>query len=126
MSARTVLRELSAVARGAPASAWGWWAARAGVGWSRWEPTALDLILVATCTPDMPLPSTACLIQRNLKASRAIAFDLAAACSGFLYGLAVADLYVRAGTCRRGFLVGTEAMLNAVDRSDASTSRPLR
>src|SRR2546427_9463629 len=42
-----------------------------------------------------PLPSTACLIQRNLKASRAIAFDLAAACSGFLYGLSVADLYVR-------------------------------
>src|SRR5437667_464201 len=60
-------------------------------------------------------------LQRNLKASRAIAFDLAAACSGFLYGLAVADLYVRAGTCRRVLLVGTEVMSSVIDWTDRST-----
>jgi len=69
----------------------------------------------------MPLPSTACLIQRNLKASRAIAFDLAAACSGFLYGLSVADLFVRSGTCRRVVLIGTEVMSSVLDWTDRST-----
>ncbi|MDO8547251.1 MAG: beta-ketoacyl-ACP synthase III, partial [Nitrospirales bacterium] len=62
-----------------------------------------------------------CLIQRNLKASRAIAFDLAAACSGFLYGLSVADLYVRSGTCRKALVVGTEVMSSVVDWTDRGT-----
>src|SRR2546426_2995581 len=103
---RTGIRERRIVDDGVASSDLGTDAARAALAASGWDPADLDLILVATCTPDMPLPSTACLIQRNLKASRAIAFDLAAACSGFLYGLSVADLYVRSGTCRRVLLVG--------------------
>src|SRR5205823_13615602 len=95
--------------------------ALAALAASRWDPADLDLILVATCTPDMPLPSTACLIQRNLKATGAFAFELAAACSGVLYGLSVADLYVRSGTCRRVLLVGTEVMSAIMDWTDRST-----
>jgi len=118
---RTGIRERRVVDAGVASSDLGTDAARAALAASGWDPADLDLILVATCTPDMPLPSTACLIQRNLKASRAIAFDLAAACSGFLYGLAVADLYVRAGTCRRVLLVGTEVMSSVIDWTDRST-----
>src|SRR2546422_4839632 len=118
---RTGIRERRIVDDGVASSDLGTDAAHAALAASRWDPADLDLILVATCTPDMPLPSTACLIQRNLKASRAIAFDLAAACSGFLYGLSVADLYVRSGICRRVLLVGTEVMSSVIDWTDRST-----
>ena len=118
---RTGIRERRIVAEGAASSDLGTDAARAALQAGGWDPADLDLILVATCTPDMPLPSTACLIQRNLKARRAMAFDLAAACSGFLYGLSVADLYVRAGTCRRVLVIGTEVMSAIVDWADRGT-----
>src|SRR3989449_3578643 len=118
---RTGIRERRVVDDGVASSDLGTDAARAALAASGWDPADLDLILVATCTPDMPLPSTACLIQRNLKASRAIAFDLAAACSGLLYCLSVADLYVRSGTCRRVLLVGTEVMSAIMDWTDRST-----
>src|SRR5437867_12701217 len=118
---RTGIRERRVVPQGMASSDLGTEAARAALNTAGWDALDLDLILVATCTPDMPLPSTACLIQRNLKASRAIAFDLAAACSGFLYGLSVADLYVRSGICRRVLLVGTEVMSSVIDWTDRST-----
>ncbi|HEV8242438.1 MAG TPA: beta-ketoacyl-ACP synthase III [Nitrospirales bacterium] len=119
--ARTGIRERRIVDDGVASSDLGTEAAQAALVTGGWDPAELDLILVATCTPDMPLPSTACLIQRNLKASRAIAFDLAAACSGFLYGLSVADLYVRSGACRRVLVVGTEVMSSVVDWTDRGT-----
>jgi len=118
---RTGIRERRVVDEGVASSDLGTEAARAALEAGGWEAADLDLLLVATCTPDMPLPSTACLIQRNLKASRAIAFDLAAACSGFLYGLSVADLYVRSGTCRKALVVGTEVMSSVIDWTDRST-----
>jgi len=118
---RTGIRERRVVAEGVASSDLGTEAARAALAAGEWDPADLDLILVATCTPDMLLPSTACLIQRNLKAHRAMAFDLAAACSGFLYGLSVADLYVRTGTCRRALVIGTEVMSAIVDWTDRST-----
>ena len=118
---RTGIRERRVVDEGVASSDLGTEAARAALATGGWDAADLDLLLVATCTPDMPLPSTACLIQRNLKASRAIAFDLAAACSGFLYGLSVADLYVRSGTCRKALVVGTEVMSSVIDWTDRST-----
>jgi 3-oxoacyl-[acyl-carrier-protein] synthase-3 len=118
---RTGIRERRVVDEGVASSDLGTEAARAALAAGGWEAADLDLLLVATCTPDMPLPSTACLIQRNLKASRAVAFDLAAACSGFLYGLSVADLYVRSGTCRKALVVGTEVMSSVIDWTDRST-----
>ena len=118
---RTGIRERRVVDEGVASSDLGTEAARVALAAGGWDAADLDLLLVATCTPDMPLPSTACLIQRNLKASRAIAFDLAAACSGFLYGLSVADLYVRSGTCRKALVVGTEVMSSVIDWTDRST-----
>jgi 3-oxoacyl-[acyl-carrier-protein] synthase-3 len=118
---RTGIRERRIVAEGVASSDLGTEAALAALAAGQWDPADLDLILVATCTPDMLLPSTSCLIQRNLKARRAMAFDLSAACSGFLYGLSVADLYIRAGTCRRVLLIGTEVMSAVVDWTDRST-----
>ena len=70
--------------------------ARAGCG-----PDDIDLIICATVTPDFPFPSTACLVQNTLGATRASAFDISAACSGFLYGLAIADKYIATGAASR-------------------------
>jgi 3-oxoacyl-[acyl-carrier-protein] synthase III len=118
---RTGIAERRIVSDGIASSDLGTEAAQSALARAGWNADSLDLIVVATCTPDMPLPSTACLIQRNLKATRAFAFDLAAACSGFLYGLSVADLYIRSGTCRRVLLIGTEVMSGMMDWTDRST-----
>jgi 3-oxoacyl-[acyl-carrier-protein] synthase-3 len=81
----------------------------------------LDGILVATATPDMLFPATACLVQAQLGATRAFAFDVAAACTGFLYGLAVADQYVKAGAARTLLVIGAEVLSRVVDWSDRTT-----
>ncbi|MEW6325324.1 MAG: beta-ketoacyl-ACP synthase III [Nitrospirota bacterium] len=81
----------------------------------------LDLIVVATATPDMLFPATACLVQERLAAKQAFAFDLSAACTGFLYALAVADQYLRAGTYRTALVVGAEVLSRMIDWTDRST-----
>ncbi len=81
----------------------------------------LQLIIVATTTPDMLFPSTACLVQRRLGARAAAAFDLSAACSGFLFGVSVADQYIRTGCYRRILVVGAEVMSRITDWTDRST-----
>ncbi len=80
----------------------------------------LDLILVATCTGDAPLPATACVLQHRLGAQRAAACDISAACSGFVYALAVGDAYVRSGY-RRVLVVGSEVMSMLMDWTDRGT-----
>lgn len=81
----------------------------------------VDLIIVATVTPDMFFPSTACLVQEKLGAKRAAAFDLSAACSGFLYGTSVAAQFVASGMYRYVVVVGVESLSKIVDWSDRST-----
>jgi 3-oxoacyl-[acyl-carrier-protein] synthase-3 len=81
----------------------------------------LDMILVATVTPDMFFPSTACMLQDRLGARRAAALDISAACSGFIYGLGVADGLVRAGTARTVLLVGGETLTKVVNWQDRNT-----
>lgn len=85
------------------------------------EPAALDLIIVATVTPDFPFPATACLIQDNLKASNAVAFDISAACSGFIYGLSIAEKFIRTGTVRKALVIGAEVLTRIVDWTDRNT-----
>ena len=80
----------------------------------------LDLILVATCTGDAPLPATACVLQHRLGAQRAAACDISAACSGFVYALAVGDAYVRSGY-GRVLVVGSEVMSMLMDWTDRGT-----
>jgi len=85
------------------------------------DPMDLDLILVSTVTPDMFFPATACVLQAQLGAAHAAAFDLSAACSGFIYGLSVADAYLRAGLMRNVLLVGAETLSKLVDWNDRAT-----
>lgn len=85
------------------------------------RPADVDVILVATATPDMLFPATACLVQTRLGANRAFAFDLSAACTGFLYGLSVADQYVRSGSARTVLVIGAEVLSRVVDWTDRAT-----
>lgn len=84
-------------------------------------PGELDLLVVATVTPDTPFPSTACHLQRHLGASRAAAFDIGAACTGFVYGLSVAEQYLRTGRYRTILVVGVEVLSRIVDWTDRNT-----
>jgi len=81
----------------------------------------IDLIIVATTTPDMIFPSTACILQNKLGARNCPAFDVQAVCSGFIYALATADMYIRAGRCRTALVVGTEIYSRILDWTDRST-----
>ena len=83
-------------------------------------PSEIDLILLATCTGDSPLPSTACLIQHRLGAKRAAACDISAACCGFIYALAIADAYVKNGM-RHVLVIGSEVMSAITDWTDRNT-----
>jgi len=81
----------------------------------------LDLIIVGTVSPDMPMPSCAVMVQAKLGAKRAFAFDLSAACAGSLYGMSIADQYVRSGSARRVLVIGVELLSRVVDWSDRNT-----
>jgi 3-oxoacyl-[acyl-carrier-protein] synthase-3 len=96
-------------------------AARQTIERARIDPSEIDLLICATVTPDQLLPSTACLIQAELGAHNAAAFDLAAACSGFLYGLTLADTMIRTGQTRYALVIGAEVLTKYVDYTDRST-----
>jgi 3-oxoacyl-[acyl-carrier-protein] synthase-3 len=81
----------------------------------------IDLVIVATITPDMPFPATACLVQQKIGAKRAAAFDLEAACSGFIYGLEVAQQFINSRTYDTVLVVGAEKLSSIVDWSDRNT-----
>jgi 3-oxoacyl-[acyl-carrier-protein] synthase-3 len=81
----------------------------------------LDLIIVATVTPDFPFPSTAALLQNNINASRAAAFDISAACSGFVYALTTVDKFIRSGTVKNALVVGAEVLSRIVDWTDRNS-----
>ena len=81
----------------------------------------IDLIIVATCTADMCLPSTACLVQDKIKASKAAAFDLSAACSGFAYGLVVGSQCIKTGLYKKVLVIGAETLSKIVDWTDRNT-----
>src|SRR3546814_892272 len=81
----------------------------------------LDLIIVATSTPDFVFPSTACLVQANLGAKGGAAFDVQAVCSGFVYALATADAFIRAGRAKTALVIGAEVFSSILDWNDRGT-----
>ncbi|MGB3451327.1 MAG: beta-ketoacyl-ACP synthase III [Giesbergeria sp.] len=85
------------------------------------EASDIDLIIVATSTPDMVFPSTACILQNKLGAAGCPAFDVQAVCSGFVYALTVADAMIRAGTAQRALVVGSEIFSRLLDFNDRTT-----
>jgi len=81
----------------------------------------IDLIIVATSTPDMVFPSTACILQNKIGANGCPAFDVQAVCSGFVYALSVADAMIRTGTASKALVVGTEVFSRIIDFKDRTT-----
>ncbi len=85
------------------------------------EASDVDLIIVSTITPDMPLPSTACILQAKLGAKNAAAFDLVAACAGFIYAIVTAEAYIKSGLYKNVLVVGAEKMSAFTDWKDRGT-----
>ncbi|MGA7826900.1 MAG: beta-ketoacyl-ACP synthase III [Geobacteraceae bacterium] len=81
----------------------------------------LDLIVVATVTPDFPFPSTACLVQKNLKAKKAAAFDISAACSGFLFAISIVDNFIKSGSIGKALVIGAETLTRVTDWQDRNS-----
>ncbi len=85
------------------------------------DASELELIIVGTTTPDFIFPSTACLVQNRLGALGCAAFDVNAACSGFLFGLTVADKFIRSGSVKTALVIGAESLTRMLDWSDRNT-----
>ena len=96
-------------------------AARQAISAAGIENSDIDLIIVATTTPDKVFPSTACIVQRQLGIRRIAAFDVHAACSGFIYGLDIADRFIRTGGAGCALLIGSETYSRILDWTDRST-----
>jgi 3-oxoacyl-[acyl-carrier-protein] synthase-3 len=118
---RTGIRERHFAAPGVAASHLGTEAAKKLLAAKGVRPEEIDMIVVATVTPDMLFPATACLIQDRLGAKKAWGFDLSAACSGFVYALTVGMQFVGAGTHKKVLVVGTDIMTSILDFKDRAT-----
>lgn len=96
-------------------------AAKKALAQARLDAAQLDLIIVATITPDMQFPSTACLVQSGIGAKHAVCFDVAAACSGFVYAICVAQQFIARGTYENALVIGAEVLSSITDWKDRST-----
>jgi len=85
------------------------------------KPSELDMIIVGTVTPDMPMPATAVFLQQKLGVPVCPAFDLSAACAGFIFGLSIADQFIRSGTMKRVLVVGVELLSRVINWQDRTT-----
>ena len=121
ITTRTGIKQRHRAAEGEYTSLFAVQAARQAIERARIDPVDIGLVICATVTPDQILPATACLIQADLGCNRAAAFDLAAACSGFLYGLTVANQMIRSGLTRYALVIGAEILSRYVDFTDRST-----
>lgn len=88
---------------------------------SKLSPQEIDLLIVATVTASNQTPSTACIVQNAIGAASAFAFDISAACTGFIYGLTVADRFLAAGSCKKAMIIGAEALSTVMDWEDRTT-----
>ncbi len=118
---RTGIRERRIASPEETASSMGEIAALQAIEAAGWMPDMIDLIIMATSTPDRVFPSAACLLQRRLGIKECAAFDVQAACSGFIYALSIADQFIRSGKSKRVLIVGSEINSRLVDWNDRST-----
>ena len=118
---RTGIRERHIAEDGTASSHLATEAAKALLAKTNTDPSEIDLIIVATVTPDMFFPATACLVQDRLGAKRAWGFDLSAACSGFAYALTVGAQFVGSGAHRKVVVIGSDVMSSILDYNDRAT-----
>jgi 3-oxoacyl-[acyl-carrier-protein] synthase-3 len=118
---RTGIRERHVVDKGVATSDLATAAARLVLASRNVPATEIDLIVVASVTPDMMFPATACLVQNNLGAKGAWGFDLSAACSGFVYALTIAAQFVGAGTQKKALAIGSDVMSSILNYQDRAT-----
>src|ERR1700745_1197355 len=121
ITTRTGIKQRRKAAPGEYTSLFAVRAARQAIERARLDPSDIDLLLCATVTPDQILPSTGCIIQAELGANKAAAMDIVAACSGFLYGLSLADSMIRTGQVWHAVVVGAEILTQYVDYTDRQT-----
>jgi 3-oxoacyl-[acyl-carrier-protein] synthase-3 len=118
---RTGIRERRKAAPGEATSDMAVAAARQALAMAGVRPDELDLIVVGTITPDMPMPSCAVFVQAKLGATRAFAFDVAAACAGGVYALSVADQFIRTGQAKRALVIGADLFTGLLNWKDRNT-----
>jgi 3-oxoacyl-[acyl-carrier-protein] synthase-3 len=118
---RTGIRERHIVENGMATSHMATEAAKAVLAQTNTDPTEIDLIVLASVTPDMFFPATACLVQERIGAKKAWGFDLSAACSGFAYALTVGAQFVAAGTHKKVLVIGSDTMTSVLDYTDRAT-----
>lgn len=121
ITTRTGIKQRRKAAPGEYTSLFAVRAARQAIERARLDPADIDLLLCATVTPDQILPSTGCIIQAELGANNAAAMDIVAACSGFLYGVSLADSMIKTGQIRHAVVVGAEILTQYVDYTDRQT-----
>ena len=115
IAARTGIRERHVAAEGETTGDLAYHAAVRALEAAGVKASELDLIVLGTTTPDLIFPSTACLLQHRLGADGCPAFDVNAACSGFIYALTVADKFIRSGAARTALVVGSETLTRMLD-----------
>src|ERR1700686_366022 len=118
---RTGIRERHVVEKGVGSSDLATAAARRVLASRNIPASEIDLIVVASVTPDLIVPATACIVQKNLQAKHAWGFDLSAACSGFLYALTVGAQFVGAGTQKKALVIGSDVMTSILNYQDRTT-----
>lgn len=121
ITTRTGIKQRRKAAPGEYTSMFAVRAARQAIERARLDPSDIDLLICATVTPDQILPSTGCIIQAELGTHNAAAMDVVAACSGFLYGVSLADSMIRTGQVRHAVVVGAEILTQYVDYTDRQT-----
>jgi 3-oxoacyl-[acyl-carrier-protein] synthase-3 len=121
IASRTGIRERHVAAEGETTGDLAYQAALRALEAAGVDASELDLVVLGTTTPDLVFPSTACLLQHRLGANGCPAFDVNAACSGFVYALSVADKFIRSGAAKTALVVGAETLTRMVDWSDRST-----
>jgi 3-oxoacyl-[acyl-carrier-protein] synthase-3 len=118
---RTGIEERRIVKQGTPTSDIAVEAAKRALDKAGLAPDSVDIIIVATLTPDMLFPSTACFVQTKIRARNAYAFDISAACSGFIFALSTADSLIRAGRGKTALVIGAEIISTILDYTDRNT-----
>ena len=121
ITSRTGIKQRRIAAEGEFTSTFAVEASRRALAMAGVKAEELDLIILGTVTPDFPFPATSCIVQHEIGAVNAAAFDLSAACSGFIFGLSIADKYIRTGEAKKVLVIGAEVLSRVVDWTDRNT-----